>query len=328
MTTMQDSETHPSSMTALELISNAIPLLQEQERQHQARNHELNGGDQHHHQQQQQQHHSLHLLEHQGENEDELQDGSMQPIGQENGVEDLLNHPQVHDRILQEEHMLQQHQLHAQQLHAQQLEQLGHAAYPMQDNAELSQEEHHMTGHEQHGHEGEQDVDRDERTLAEIALDSQHDLDPHSQQSQQQQHAQHDHEHHPSHLEPSLEMLGADPNTMPDGYGISLRDPQRLVELPGGLPLPLPLELDPGSMNMQDPQAGPSSVGEPSAPSMFIPISSEGLQVLGEFEPMEFETFDELYEAVAGKAREHGFSVSIYNPTRSKKGVLRAANLR
>jgi hypothetical protein len=43
---------------------------------------------------------------------------------------------------------------------------------------------------------------------------------------------------------------------------------------------------------------------------------------------MEFETFDELYEFVAAKARENGFSVSIYNPTRSKKGVLRAANLR
>jgi hypothetical protein len=43
---------------------------------------------------------------------------------------------------------------------------------------------------------------------------------------------------------------------------------------------------------------------------------------------MEYATFDELYEHVAGRAREEGFSVSIYNPTRSKKGVLRAANLR
>lgn len=310
---MQDPDAHSSSITALELISNAIPLLQEQERQ---RGHpELD-----HHQQQhvEHQHHDEH------EHGQEYKEDDGRTIEEAEGVEDLLNHPQVHDRILHE-HTLQHHH-HQQQLHAQHLEQLRQSGYTVQEVMELSQsqaenEQHqdHVDGHQEHGEEQEQDMRRDERTLAEIALDDTSSFHPHSHQPQG--HAQH-HPDDQTHMDSSLDMLGAES----DGYGMNLRDPQRLIDLPEGLPLPLPLELDPEGEGISM-EAGPSSSGAQGQTPIYAP-SGEGLQSLGDFEPMEYETFDELYESVACRARENGFSVSIYNPTRSKKGVLRAANLR
>jgi hypothetical protein len=347
---MQDPDVNSSSVTALELISNAIPLLQEQERQHQTREHHevVDDGSGEHPEHQQQHLHSQHYHGH--EHDQERYHRMLEAGDGGDGVEDLLNHPQVHDRILQEEHLLQQHN----QLHPQQLEQHDQSGYPLHDGVDVSEDQqehlhhhHHHTNnghHQDHAEVDEQGVSRDERTLAEIALSSHHDLDPHSQQAHGHVHHHqthnHHHQHHPD-LEASLEMLGTDPNAMSDAYQLNLRDPQRIVGLPEDIPLPLPLQLDPeaDSMTMtvedQHQQAGPSSNhGQGQATNnhnhntpIFMPAPM-GLQALGEFEPMEFETFDELYEFVAAKARENGFSVSIYNPTRSKKGVLRAANLR
>ena len=79
--------------------------------------------------------------------------------------------------------------------------------------------------------------------------------------------------------------------------------------------------------------AGPSNhAGHLVSSGDEVRITGQGSQpeliTLGHFEPQEFLSFDDLYEHVASMARDNGFSVSIYNPTRSKKGVLRAANLR
>ena len=76
-----------------------------------------------------------------------------------------------------------------------------------------------------------------------------------------------------------------------------------------------------------NPHASPPEVNsatpEPATHPLIIPEIK-----LGDFPPHEFDTFDELYEFVANNAALNGWSVSIYNPTRSKLGILRAANLR
>jgi len=333
--TMQESD--HSSMTALELISNAIPLLQEQER--------LLA-------QQQQQQQQQHLDHHHGRTSRSMSGNDQADL--------VLNHPQIHDRIFHEESLLQQQHAHSQ--HHQ------HPGYP--DHLAEEKRGGMVALGQAHGDQGnteaegmDQNGSRDERTLAQMAMEPSEGDDEliqgrhtHHHPSQHPQHTSRtatmasteDEDQQAQHLA-AIEMLSREGS---DGYDLGLHHhgpPPRLVELPTDMPMPLhlplplsiPLDGQVSSLPALDHHhttessaiAGPSNhspSGYPSSPTATqLQLQSQlHLQPLGTFTPMEYETFDELYEHVAGRAREEGFSVSIYNPTRSKKGVLRAANLR
>ena len=326
-------------MTALELISNAIPLLQEQER--------LLAQQQQQQQQQLDQHHTRNSRSMSGNDQSDL----------------VHNHPQIQDRIFHEESLLQQQQ--QQHVHSQQHQHPGYQDVLSDDKrggVTGPSQAHDDPGNSEA--EGmEQDGSRDERTLAQMAMEP-NEGDDGMDQGRNTHHRPSQHSQHPSravtgalaededqqaqHLA-AIEMLSREGS---DGYDLGLHHhgpPPRLVDLPTDMPMPLhlplplsiPLDGQISSLPALDHHhstessaiAGPSThspSGYPSSPTATqLQIQSQlHVQPLGTFTPMEYATFDELYEHVAGRAREEGFSVSIYNPTRSKKGVLRAANLR